>query len=1064
MEPLLALAFAANVVQFVDFTTRLLSRTITIYRSKQPLEDITNATDLHSIGLQVVQYADPFLFDKRVREYLEGKPVQSILYELEKDKLEEQNRMQKKAKPRAEHKWASRFTRRHDQFGHDHHLRRDVNDDEDIRTALEGGPDLETVTRMSSCDKEILRTCLGCRAVALELRDAIKKLKRSKARSVWSSLEEALKTVWRDKQLHDLRLKLENYRQQMNTLLLVSLRYVMTKLRVLKAKENSEKIETSMEVQKRDHRDLYHVTRDMRSAINAMFSAQDQWKAEIIQAMQRNYPRQTNSINTVPGTSMQKALTPESNHYFNKSMLRWLCFTELETRYAKIEQAYKQTFEWIYRPPRDGRWSDFTKWLGEEDESLYWITGKPAAGKSTLMKFIYNDPRTIKHLKQWAGGRKLIQCAFYFWNSGTRMQMSEEGMLRTLIYTALQQAPELWAILFPSKMEEYLLFADPWLMPITSDELNHAFRFLLERAGTDYRLFFFIDGLDEFGGKHDRLLAMIQRLMSPDSKICVSSRAWPIFEDGFRGQPGLRLEALTYDDIKHYVTTRFSNSPGYQERLIETPKEINQLVEAVTSKASGVFLWVRLVTDSLLKGLEHGDRLEELQERLENIPGDLERLFEGILTNVDQERRGHVSQLLQVMRGSQEQLTVLEFSYADDEDPGVVAKAGYGSLDPQLAKARALRFRRRLKVCCKGLLEAEAEHGQPIYLAHVTYLHRTVRDYIERPEVWCQILSQEGDDSNPALRLHNVYAMRIKMNSETGSILTDFWQQVLQAIKYATRVDPKDSLGLQVRLLKQLDDIATHAIKKRLTDFPSSAWDAISVRMRDREHWSSLRKGGESNASFMHLAIQLQLAHYVQWQIQEEKKALPPKAEGCQRVKPDYNTATDGCQILTSFITSEEANLRLLMATLHYDSFAKDPAFSKVNIVPTSPSLDLIALLLQQGADPNQKIEGALKSHHNNSQYGNATSAYSVWECHLRETARASRNWISVSMLLLEHKADPSLVTNTKIDTPREVLVLAMQMARDQRTEIRKQKFRRFGSVFKVEKLRKPSSARIAVN
>jgi hypothetical protein len=216
MEPLLALGLAANVVQFVDFTSKVLSQTVKIYRSKPDSEDVTSGADLHTIGLRVVRYANSFLFDKHVQEYLEGKPLHKILEELEMERLEQQQRMQRREKLRAEHKWVSRVTRMHEQFGNESH------------SHLTKGPDVETVAQISSCDKEILRTCLGCRAVALELQDAVMNLERSNAKSVWSSFAEALKTVWGDKFLRELKERLEKYRQQMNTLLLVSLRYVLT--------------------------------------------------------------------------------------------------------------------------------------------------------------------------------------------------------------------------------------------------------------------------------------------------------------------------------------------------------------------------------------------------------------------------------------------------------------------------------------------------------------------------------------------------------------------------------------------------------------------------------------------------------------------------------------------------------------------------------------------------------------------------------------------------------------------------------------------------------------------
>ncbi|KAF2028319.1 hypothetical protein EK21DRAFT_113954 [Setomelanomma holmii] len=334
-----------------------------------------------------------------------------------------------------------------------------------------------------------------------------------------------------------------------------------------------------------------------------------------------------------------------------------------------IAKAHEEAFEWIFRPPRDDKWSDFSHWLEDEAEGLYWVTAKPVAGKSTLLKFIYNDKRTSQHLQQWSGDKKLVTCAIYFWSSGTPIQMSEEGMRRTLLRSALLQAPELWNILFPSKMEEILLFADPWAYPVTSIEIDKAFQHLIERAGTQCRLFMFIDGLDEFGGNHSYLFEFIQML-----------------KNAFQTRPRLRLETLPYDDIKNYVAARFASSPGYRERQLETPEEVRRLIEIIAQKACGVFLWVQLVTDSLLKGLAAGERLEELQRRLCTVPVDLEDLFWKILTQVETSHRTNMAQIFQIMRESVEPLTVLDLLYADDPDLNIVVDNSYGCVDPQKLK------------------------------------------------------------------------------------------------------------------------------------------------------------------------------------------------------------------------------------------------------------------------------------------------------------------------------------------------------------------------------------------
>jgi hypothetical protein len=86
----------------------------------------------------------------------------------------------------------------------------------------------DAITRLSTSDKEIIRTCIKCEEVASSLQQALSKLKDTSRlkTSVWNSFTEALKTVWGDEKLQGVKQQLENYRQQMTSLLLVSVRLV----------------------------------------------------------------------------------------------------------------------------------------------------------------------------------------------------------------------------------------------------------------------------------------------------------------------------------------------------------------------------------------------------------------------------------------------------------------------------------------------------------------------------------------------------------------------------------------------------------------------------------------------------------------------------------------------------------------------------------------------------------------------------------------------------------------------------------------------------------------------
>ncbi|KAH8725576.1 hypothetical protein GQ44DRAFT_796619 [Phaeosphaeriaceae sp. PMI808] len=906
----MTVSFAANVVQFVEFTTKIISQTTKIHNSKNP-----GATNLEDIRIRIERHVVPLRLHATIKAHLDGKPWVK--------------RSPESRPATTSSRFKSPIAQLHSQIAGESLL---SDEDAEAHDKLEY---TDMITKLTECDRDILWACIGCEEIACKLQLALAKLKGTRA-TIWLSLAAALKTIWSETELQLLRNRLENSRKQMTMLLLVSIR---------------KKVGASLIMQKELRKDVYESTESIRSRLDHMFHAQEQWKGEIIQTINQDHgPHHAlDDLKHLSATTLQTSLSPKSQ----------------------------------LKDP-----------LENENENLYWITGKPAAGKSTLLKFIYNDIRTTQHLTKWAKGKRLISCASYLWNNGTQMQMFEEGMLRTLLHAALLQAPELGAELFPSKMEEFLLFADPWHRPITSSEVKSAFELLLEGAKTSYKLFLFIDGLDEFDGDHNQPVAMIRRCVSPHVKTCVSSRAWPVFEDGFQQQPRLRLETITYKDIKRYVTSRFSNSPGYLERQLDTPDEVNHLIENISRKSSGVFLWVRLVTDSLLKGLENGDRLEELQHRFDIIPEDLEELFWKILTHAEKEHSIKMSQLFQIMRRASEPLRVLDFSYADDPDPEVISKTPYGLPDPQPLEGRARRMRRRLKTCCKGLLEAEPDNKQTIASTSVTYLHRTVRDYLDRPGIWSKFLALQGDAFIVSHRMYNIAQEMLIQKNETG---------------------------LQIKLLEQLDEVASYSAKPKL-------------QTSNSKHWSSLRKGSQTSTSFMHLAIQLQLHEYIQY-------ALP------QALSPPVHSLDK---------RQELANM-LMMATLHYDRFTKDPSLPQLGFIPTSISLELVTLFLEKGAGPNLRVPDTLMAH------GNIAGEYSAWEAHLREPDRSSKIWAKVSELFLKYKADPVFVNSSIPNIPPHIVILAQRKEKERRDEMVRQTMKKIGSIFHVGKWRGLSRAKVVL-
>lgn len=160
-------------------------------------------------------------------------------------------------------------------------------------------------------------------------------------------------------------------------------------------------------------------------------------------------------------------------------MLSSLEFEELPNRERGIAKALEKTFEWAFisPPKRDRRWNSLIDWL-ESGQSVYWITGKPGSGKSTLMKFIYSNIRTKRALSKWCREETLVMASFFFWNSGSEMQMSREGLLKSLLWQVLTQRRLLSLEQTPGKWNALALsrdFSRDWKW----EDLKRAFTFLL---------------------------------------------------------------------------------------------------------------------------------------------------------------------------------------------------------------------------------------------------------------------------------------------------------------------------------------------------------------------------------------------------------------------------------------------------------------------------------------------------------------------------------------------------------------------------------------------------------
>jgi hypothetical protein len=95
--------------------------------------------------------------------------------------------------------------------------------------------------------------------------------------------------------------------------------------------------------------------------------------------------------------------------------LESLQYATMSQQFDEVSEAHQKTFNWIFDETTDQQvpWTNFADGL-QNGEGLYWLKGKAGSGKSTLMKYIYEDPRTQHLLKVWASGAPLCVSSFFF--------------------------------------------------------------------------------------------------------------------------------------------------------------------------------------------------------------------------------------------------------------------------------------------------------------------------------------------------------------------------------------------------------------------------------------------------------------------------------------------------------------------------------------------------------------------------------------------------------------------------------------------------------------------------
>lgn len=356
---------------------------------------------------------------------------------------------------------------------------------------------------------------------------------------------------------------------------------------------------------------------------------------------------------------------------------------------------------------------------------------------------------------------------FYFWNIGSDYEKSLQGLYTSLLYQIFSHCPDFISKVWPSHWAQ--ASSAPWLVPkvieVSDKDVIQAFARVIDShdALKGHCFAFFIDGLDEFQSTvrddhRDLVKLLCQWAANPSGniKICVSSREYPVFMDGFKQTLRIRFHDLTKRDMDTYIRDKLAHASA--EEGFET------LVSSIMNKADGVFLWVALVVKSLREGLENGMTCSDLTQEVDVLPEQLESLYKHILASLGKSARRKAYQtfamVMELKKHENYRMSILAYSFFEEYEAGAnffMKKGNHfpmANLTGQCGKERAQSSSRRLAGWCKGLVETYTTPMMDITLPpsdrrcimawenwsmELDFAHRSVLDFLESDEVQCDM-------------------------------------------------------------------------------------------------------------------------------------------------------------------------------------------------------------------------------------------------------------------------------------------------------------------------------------
>ncbi|KAF6221632.1 hypothetical protein HO133_001598 [Letharia lupina] len=639
-------------------------------------------------------------------------------------------------------------------------------------------------------------------------------------------------------------------------------------------------------------------------------------------------------------------------------------------RYS-ISQAHQESFQWIWdtQNSRPG----FSKWLRSEDP-IFWISGKPGAGKSTLMRYLMESEQTMNLLSGQSDAMILVH--YFFHELGESQEKSFGGLLHAVVYQlliGLHKKNQATLFRLCELLKPHLCLNPTSKAALSDNVLMTILRKVVAECKETLGVCLFIDGFDECQGDHREQLDLLADWVriSSDKKLsvraCIASRVEMEIELRLSNEPTFAIHRFTEHDISTYVTAKLRRAWDLmaKQRDGTTAKYDQELVDRVIEKAEGVFVWVTLVVSQLVVAIEEEAESHDLYRLLADLPEGLEKLYASVVGKIDQRFWHDTVNFLSLIQKSSHSAssaradTLLKFSAAIQDPMSAVScnayfETGFTTDDAGLPHHQCAQVRRRLQRSCRGLIEIEDAEDLPG--ARVAFLHRTVEEYVTGSQLFERMLDEVDSKllRDPAVALMAMNLRLVKVYPDTGSS--------------------------QIPYVEELDRV----LSLSYPDWTNSHYG-----------WRIHKARPDWNTDLLSLAVSYDLALYVHQQIRKNGKGIIEKAHGrpllfyafddpsLNRYNPGVNTC-QACEVLLENGADPMENFKSHTPW----SFAISAPCEYMGPLDNQLHIEkLFTLMLEHGADPVQPVDHRDRLTHgaNPVQGFDQSNSYNRWLSHFEK-------------------------------------------------------------------------------